>query len=608
MHAPDQTASMYTDALGAIMHTPLTPALWLRLHKQPKLTGHFASTHQTKVTPPTNTTTTLQPNSLDTPNNNTLWSLGSTPILIKSISQYLQHYPDRHAAKTLDTGFKEGFKLLYAGPRLPIFSHNLVSANQYPDILQTKISKEVDEGRMAGPFLQPPMPNIHVSPIGLVPKSDGGWRMITHLSYPPSSSINTYIDPKDTTVTYTSFDTVVNTISKLGRGALLAKEDIKSAFRLIPVYPGDFELLGLFFRGAYYFDKMLPFGCSISCKIFETFSTFIEWLVRRQSGLETTHHYLDDFIFAGRSDTNHCRMLVDTFHSLCTDMGIPLNKDKAQGPTTSLVFLGLVIDTIHMQIRIPPPKIQEMLSILTHHIQKRTITINSLQSIVGKLNFFARAIPGSRAFNRRFYNAMIGKVQPYHHVNITSAMKLDMQMWLDLLTNFNGVVYFPDSEWSSQETLNLFTDSSGTASLGCGSYFQGQWAYLQWPSSWANKPIIHDITFLELVPIVLAFTIWAKALRNKKIILHIDNLALVHIINKQSSSSDRVMFLIRPLMLVTIKNNIQFKAQHIPGNQNGIADAISRQQWGRFRELAPAADQLPQPIPTSFHNVLLKMK
>lgn len=43
---------MYTDALGAIMHTPLTPALWLRLHKQPKLTGHFASTHQTKVTPP----------------------------------------------------------------------------------------------------------------------------------------------------------------------------------------------------------------------------------------------------------------------------------------------------------------------------------------------------------------------------------------------------------------------------------------------------------------------------------------------------------------------------------------------------------------------------
>lgn len=79
---------------------------------------------------------------------------------------------------------------------------------------------------MAGPFLQPPMPNIHVSPIGLVPKSDGGMRMIIHLSYPPSSSINTYIDPKDTTVTYTSFDIVGNTMSKLGRG-LVGKRGYK---------------------------------------------------------------------------------------------------------------------------------------------------------------------------------------------------------------------------------------------------------------------------------------------------------------------------------------------------------------------------------------------
>lgn len=58
-------------------------------------------------------------------------------------------------------------------PTLHIFSHNLVSTSQHPDILQTEISKEMDEGCMAGSFLQPPMPNIHVSPIGVVPKRDG---------------------------------------------------------------------------------------------------------------------------------------------------------------------------------------------------------------------------------------------------------------------------------------------------------------------------------------------------------------------------------------------------------------------------------------------------
>lgn len=71
---------------------------------------------------------------------------------------------------------------------------------------------------MANPFLQPPMPNTHVSPIGVVPKSDGGRRMITHLSYSPSSCINKYIDHKDTTVTYISFDTIVNNLANKEEG------------------------------------------------------------------------------------------------------------------------------------------------------------------------------------------------------------------------------------------------------------------------------------------------------------------------------------------------------------------------------------------------------
>ena len=508
----------------------------------------------------------------------------------------------------LDLGFKQGFKLQYTGPRTPIFSKNLISANQHGDILEAKIFKEVTEGRMIGPFLDPPVPNLHVSPIGVVPKNDGGWRMITHLSYPPLSSINGYIDPSETSVRYTSFDTVINTISKLGRGALLAKADIKSAFRLIPIYPGDFDLLGIYFNGTYYIDKMLPFGCSVACKIFETFSSFLEWLVKKHSGSELVHHYLDDFIFAGKVGSYHCQHLVYTFHSLCNQMGIPLNPDKEQGPTTCLVFLGLEIDTLNMQIRIPDQKVAEICYILEHHIQKRTITLSSLQSIVGKLNFFSKAIPGSRAFNRRFYNAMLGNYQPYHHINITKSMRLDLQIWLEFLTNFNGVIYFPDSEWSSQETLQLFTDSSGTASLGCGAYFRGQWVHLQWPTNWAGTAILRNVTFLELVPIVLAFTIWAPALKNKKIILHIDNLALVHILNKQSSSSYHVMSLIRPLMLVNLTYNIQFKAQHIPGKHNSIADAISRQQWCRFRDLAPTADHQPQAVPASFRNALSQLK
>jgi hypothetical protein len=70
-------------------------------------------------------------------------------------------------------------------------------------------------------------------------------------------------------------------IGLLGKGVLLAKVDMKSAFRLAPVYPGDFELLGMYFNEGYYVDKCLPFGCAISCVGFSKFFPHFwnSWLV-----------------------------------------------------------------------------------------------------------------------------------------------------------------------------------------------------------------------------------------------------------------------------------------------------------------------------------------
>jgi hypothetical protein len=48
------------------------------------------------------------------------------------------------------------------------------------------------------------------------------------------------IDPVHCTVRYTSFNRVVEMVSKLGKRAEIGK-----AFRLLRVFPGDFDLLGL---------------------------------------------------------------------------------------------------------------------------------------------------------------------------------------------------------------------------------------------------------------------------------------------------------------------------------------------------------------------------
>lgn len=113
----------------------------------------------------------------------------------------------------------------------------------------------VKANSMAGPYLAPQMHNSNESPIGVVLKADGEWCMITHLPYPPPASINDHKDPQFTSVSNTSFDTVVQNITTFDQGALIAIVDIKNVFHTLPIYLIDFELYGIYINEAYYIYK-----------------------------------------------------------------------------------------------------------------------------------------------------------------------------------------------------------------------------------------------------------------------------------------------------------------------------------------------------------------
>ena len=186
------------------------------------------------------------------------------------------------------------------------------------------------------------------------------------------------------------------------------------------------------------------------------------------------------------------------------------------------------------------------------------------QSIVGLLSFISKAIPTGRAFLRRFYESMSHVKKSYYFIKVSESLKADAMMWLQFLSKFNGDCFFNYADWVSSENLELFTDAAGSSQLGCGAYFNGQWAYFKWPVHW-EASIFKDITYLELIPIVLAFCCWSKSMTSKRIILWSDNEALTKIINKKSSKNKRVMTLIRYLMLSLLHDNIQVRARHIEG-------------------------------------------
>ena len=70
-------------------------------------------------------------------------------------------------------------------------------------------------------------------------------------------------------------------------------------------------------------------------------------------------HYLDDTLFVGKDGTGDCLSLMDTFHDMCLGLGVPIAPEKTEGPTKSLVFLGLQIDSVAQTITIPLEKLIE---------------------------------------------------------------------------------------------------------------------------------------------------------------------------------------------------------------------------------------------------------
>ena len=118
-------------------------------------------------------------------------------------------------------------------------------------------------------------------------------------------------------------------------GALIAKIDVKSAYRLIPVYPGDRKWLGMEINGQVYIDGMLPFGLRSASKLFNALADALEWCVA-QEGVDSVFHYLDDFAVVGPPNSEACAQYLHTLVRVC---GVPLAPEKQEGPTSVITFL-----------------------------------------------------------------------------------------------------------------------------------------------------------------------------------------------------------------------------------------------------------------------------
>ena len=340
---------------------------------------------------------------------------------------------------------------------------------------------------------------IKIFTTGVVPKKEPNkFRMITDLSSPRGRSINDFISDEEASVTFNNFDSAVNIVAKIGPGALMAKLDVKSAFRICPVHKSDWHLLGFTFIDMLFVDLCLPFGLRSSVNRFTQVADSILWIMQNNYNLENSTNYLDDFFLAASPDSNQCQDDMSRTIMLFKSLGVPLANDKLVGPTSCITFLGIEINSDSMSLGLPQPKCKEIQDLIKQWTIKKKCTKRELLSLIGKLSFAAKVVPSGRTFIRPLIDLSKSVVKLSHHISLNHEARQDIQWWADYLPSWNGRYKILDSTTTTCHTLDIFADASGE--IGLGIFYKGRWVSEKWPD--LVKP--YSIQWKELYPIYLA--------------------------------------------------------------------------------------------------------
>jgi len=149
----------------------------------------------------------------------------------------------------------------------------------------------------------------------------------------------------------------------------------------------------------------------------------LHWILINYFENTNLFHYLDDFFFAGKTDTQECAQTLNDMLCSCEAVQAPLKPEKVLCPSTEMVILGIELGTVQMEARLPHDKLQSLLNetqlLISLQSTKGSCTKRLLLSLVGKLDFACKVIPAGRIFLRRLLDTAHGHsdMESLVHIN-----------------------------------------------------------------------------------------------------------------------------------------------------------------------------------------------
>ena len=362
--------------------------------------------------------------------------------------------------------------------------------------------------------------------------------------------------------------TAATLVRSLRQGDWFTSIDLKDAYFHVPIYPPHRKFLRFGFEGKVYEYMVLPFGMSLSPRVFVK-CTQAAIAPLRQQGVRITT-YIDDWLTISTSPQEalfHTEQVVNQLLSL----GFTINYAKSiMVPTQVIDYIGISLDSRSCMARLSQDRVESFQRCVALFKTGRKVPFDTCLRMAGLMASAIALVRLGRLYMRPFQRWIRSLRIPttrrhYPRVTVTVDCMLALRWWSNRATLTEGV---PMGTILSRKVVT--TDAS---MLGWGATLDGMAVRGTWDSS---QRAAH-INYLELMAVFLALRHFEPCISGRHVLVRTDNTTTMCYINKQGGLRSRVLHqLAHKLILWCDKHLLSVRACHVPGLLNAGADLLSR--------------------------------